>query len=170
MFKLHNIYLQQIKERWQSPAYCTCLENKQGLKTLAGSNPARSSISTTKALIMKQTINNYKGLPIDFARLEWIEGNNSFYANQGLWNINIDVTNDLDIVYVKVNMKTEPNALITYGYNELCNTFTIEYKIQELAFKTLLAYMKYQDPTLSIRQTTQKKITRDTVKGLLNVT
>jgi hypothetical protein len=30
-------------EGWQSPAYCTGLENRQGVKTLAGSNPAPSA-------------------------------------------------------------------------------------------------------------------------------
>lgn len=29
---------------WQSPAYCTCLENKRGLKASVGSNPTVTAI------------------------------------------------------------------------------------------------------------------------------
>lgn len=41
-------YLQPFKETWQSLVYRTGLENRSGLKTAAGSNPAVSAIFTIK--------------------------------------------------------------------------------------------------------------------------
>lgn len=32
-----------LRERWQSPVYCTCLENRRGVKPTGGSNPSRSA-------------------------------------------------------------------------------------------------------------------------------
>lgn len=38
-----RLYSQHYAEGWQSPAYCTGLENRQGVKTLTGSNPVPSA-------------------------------------------------------------------------------------------------------------------------------
>ena len=117
------------------------------------------------------TNTHYKGLPIDFNKLEWVEDNNGFYAKQGIWDISVDISKrNIDEVYVRISIRPEPDSIMSYGYNGICNPFTVEYKIQELAFKTLTACMKYQDPNLTARDDTRQQLTKDTVKGLLNVT
>jgi hypothetical protein len=38
-----SLHAHQFTEKWQSPVYCICLENRSGLKLTVGSNPTFSA-------------------------------------------------------------------------------------------------------------------------------
>ena len=117
------------------------------------------------------TTSRYEGLPIDVSKLEWdISADEfyTFYAKHDKWEIQIGITDKVDIISVAVSLRKEVNNPIVYGGEaEECHINAVDFKINEMAYRALTSQEHWADPERHMKAQVQRRISRDMLKKRL---
>ena len=117
------------------------------------------------------TTNRYEDLPINISTLEWdISADTfyTFYAKQNKWEIQIGITDKIDIISVTVSLRKEENSPIVYGSEPgECHINAVDFKINEMAYRALTHQEHWADPERHIKAQVQRQISRDMLKKRL---